>query len=113
MKEQFLFYDKKYGVIKTTHKEYLIEKMQYNKAGDCQTCVATLSIFLSLVSILVSYLGVYSTNAILFKVLALSFLGLSWGLAVVTIYLSNYIEAKNYIEHFRLTKEYKEQIKNR
>lgn len=113
MKEQFLFYDEQYGVITTKHEEYLTEKRQYNKAKNYQVFVATLSGVLSFVSVLVLFLGIYSTVFNSFKIVGLVFLGFGWLFAVLTIFLEYYIKSKNYVDHFRLTKEYKDQINNR
>lgn len=111
MEEQFLFYDEQYGAITTKHEEYLVEKKNYEKAKSYQVFVATLSGVFSLVSVLVLFLGIYSIAFNSFKIVGLIFLGLGLVFAVLTIFIDYYIKSKNYVEHFKLTREYREQIK--
>lgn len=111
MEDKFLFYDDNFGVITTNNDVYLTEKRQYEKARNYQVFLATTSIIFSLISVLSLVLGIGSANFYSFRVVGLVFLGIGLVCAILTIFNNYYIKSKDYVKHFKLTREYKEQIK--
>lgn len=113
MREKFLFYDTVYGAITTKNEQYLKERKQFRKANNRQVFLSTTAIIFYAMSILSLVLGLTSDTFHSYQVVGLVLLGVGLVCALGAIFNSCYIESKDYIKHFKETKEYKEQIKKK